>query len=84
MSKEEVKGPPIRTGDPRLNVKEPELKDEAFGIAKDKDGKFYLVLLHYDVETGVCKMTEKRPQETRGEAFQRFKILVAQSSVMGE
>lgn len=75
---------PMRTGDPRLSNKEPELNDEAFGIARSKDGKYFLVTIKYDIESGVVKITDKLPQDSRGEAFQRFKILVAQSSVMGE
>lgn len=83
MSEKETKVP-MRTGDPRLSNKEPELNDEAFGIAKSKDGKYYLVTVKYDLESGKAVIQEKLFQDTRGEAFQRFKILVAQSSVMGE
>lgn len=81
MAKEE-KGPPIREGDPRL--KEVQMSDEAFSVAKSKDGKYFLVALEFDLESGQAKVTERLLQGSRGEAFERFKIRVAQSRVMGE
>lgn len=75
--------PPLRTGDPRLSVKEPEMNDEAFSIAKDKDGRFFLVTLKYDLESGVGKVEHREVQSDRGEAFQRLKIAIAQSGIMG-
>lgn len=79
------KGPPVRAGDPRkAKAPEPVVFDqEAFSIAKDKDGRFFLVTLKYDLATGKAEIVEKLEQGSRSEAFERFKIKVVHSSALG-
>jgi len=65
--------------------KEPEvlMNFEAFGISRDNDGKYYLVTVLFDHESGKAKVVDRLLQGDRGEAFQRFKIAVSQSKIMG-
>lgn len=59
------------------------LNDSAFGIARDSKGQYFLVSLKYNIDTKECEIVEALEQPNRGEAFERFKIKVASSDIMG-
>lgn len=84
MSKEEKLSPPVRAGDPRLSKQEEPavLNEEAFSIAFSPTKGYFLVTLKYNLETGDAQIAEKAKYDSRGEAFERFKIKVAESKMV--
>lgn len=81
MAKEkEVKGPPIREGDPRLSA--PSLTDTAIGLSQ-KDGKWYVVEVKFDLTSGQAKVVDKTATESRDHAIEQFKIDVINKGVIG-
>tara|TARA_R110000868_G_scaffold66014_3_gene196961 strand:- start:723 stop:974 length:252 start_codon:yes stop_codon:yes gene_type:complete len=82
MSETQEKSPPIRTGDPRLTKKEPELLSVAFGVSQDKDGRWQTVEVAYNAITGDAKVKTYHTNESKGSAVERFKILVGQSNIL--
>jgi hypothetical protein len=83
MSETQEKQPPVRAGDPRVAKKEPELKQEAFGVSQDKDGNWQTVVVAYNAITGEAKVKEFHKLESKGGAVEKFKILVGQSDILG-
>jgi hypothetical protein len=83
MSKEtEEKQPPLRTGDPRLTTKEVPMPHIAYGVAQDVNGKWQTFEVSYNSVTGTAKVANTHPAQSKGEAVERFKILVGQSNIL--
>ncbi len=59
------------------------LTDNAFGIGRNSKGQYFLVSIKYNVDSKQAEIVEMLEQPNRGEAFERFKIKVATSDIMG-
>lgn len=81
MSKEE-KQAPIRTGDPRLSTKEPEMHGTAYSLVKDENQRWNLVELKFDLASGKAMISKVEPQEGRDIANERFKISVVRAGIL--
>jgi hypothetical protein len=80
--KQEEAGPPVRVGDPRLNIKpEVEMKEKAFGVA-NVDGAWSVIELAYDVESGHAKVVNVVKKGAKSSAVEQFKISVARSKII--
>jgi hypothetical protein len=79
----EEQGPPVRVGDPRLNVKpEVEMKEKAFGVTQ-VEGQWSVIELLYDVESKQAKVVNINKKGTKTAAIEQFKITVARSKIIG-
>jgi hypothetical protein len=56
------------------------MEEKAFGIAK-VEGKYNVIIIQYDANTGEAKVLKKIPNNTLAESIEQFKIEVGHSHI---